>query len=109
MNFVIGWTADDKPAEWAACKTGKGAKAYLDRTYPWLDIPLESAERLVKQRVNTSMQVRIPPRLPFRGNHVSGERFEPDLCWSGERCEKREGQNEYSAGAHPPRSVFFYA
>lgn len=73
MNFVIGWTADDKPPEWAACKTGEDAKAYLDRTYPWLDIPLESAERLVKQRVNTSMQVRIPSTLPFRRHLLSGD------------------------------------
>jgi hypothetical protein len=85
MNFVIGWTADDKPAEWDACKTGEDAKAYLDRTYPWLNIPLESAERLVKQRVNTSMQVRIPTTLPFPRHHMSDEHFGTDLCWYDER------------------------
>ncbi|GAQ81515.1 hypothetical protein KFL_000820230 [Klebsormidium nitens] len=58
MNFVIGWTSHEKPPEWHACTTAEDAKAYLDRAYPWLNIPLKSAEALLKQRVNTSMQLK---------------------------------------------------
>ena len=61
MLLLLGWT-DSKPATtWLSLKTAEEAKSFLEANLPWLKLPLEAAEKLVKQSPSRSMSVRMCP------------------------------------------------
>ncbi|GAQ88986.1 kynurenine 3-monooxygenase [Klebsormidium nitens] len=58
MCLILKWADGARPAEWFAQKSAADAKRFLERTFPWLQIPEEAAGSLLTQRPSKSMQIK---------------------------------------------------